>query len=399
MRLSKSSRIRLEQLKKDDPNQYQDVLARLVEKADIYETPGQALTASAEVFEDAVTGDLVSPEQLVKSLAQIPLTETPESVVIGFGYNNAAAPSHIVKGKYKGDINVNKSPHSANVPAMRVKDVERWAADQLARAFVDPNSVSANEAINLQRAAAMGRAASTGNGAAMIAANKRYDISDEYVDEFLKYAKIGDAGFESAIRKSGLQGREEEVIDPVTGKKVVELEPAEEKAFYHNRALNLTKSWLQSGGRGLNNLRDEIGIPGEEYQMEHNYPFSQSNASGFAETPDNRVGFLRRYVNSEKNDIDPRQYYQQQRLAYLANQQGIDVTGVLKGQDNQEVLESILEKANPTEVVGDRRKKDYKVERFPEREVINQKLVSEAMQPQDQAQNLVDNYLDKLIRK
>ena len=165
------------------------------------------------------------------------------------------------RGVYKGEIGDNAAASVLGAAPMRVKDVDRWAGDQAAAAFVDPNAIPVDAAPNLVRAAAMGRAASTGDGLAMLEANKRYDISDEYRDEFLKLAKIGGGGFGSSIRRSGLDdGRAEVVIDPATGQRVVDLPGNGEKEFYANRVNELATAWLQGGGRGLNDVYDDINF-------------------------------------------------------------------------------------------------------------------------------------------
>ena len=382
MRLNARTKAYLEELRREDPNRYQDVLRSYVDAEGMF-TPRQSVTASGEVFEDAVTGELVSPLQLAESLAGVEID--PETGAVA-GYRNAATARDQAKGKYLADISVNK-PSDKKAASLRIKDVNQWAGDQAARAFFDPGSVDVTASPSLLRAALMGRAASTGDGAAMIEANKVYDITPEYRDEFLKIAKIGNAGFGSSIRKSGLdEGRALEVIDPATGQRVVDLGGRGEKEFYEERINDLTDVWLQGGGRGLNDLHDDIAIPGNEYQMEHNNAFSQSNHLAGAETPENRVGFYRRYVNSEKGDMDTQEYYQQGRLALLANDQGINISGVNKGPDARTSLSNMMEVANPTVIAGDRRRKDNVEQRYPERAIINSNLVDSAMEPQDAAQ-------------
>ena len=379
MRLNARTQEYLRDLKKEDPNYYQDSLRSLVDEVNGL-TPKQAITASDEVFQDARTGELVSPMQLVKSMSGVEVDSVSGGIA---GYRNSATPLQVARGVYKGDIGVNTAANTVGVPYMRVKDVKQWAGDKAAQAFFDPGSVDINKFPALLRAAEMGEAASTGDGAAMIAANKRYDIPDEYIDEFLKLAKIGNDGFGSSIRKSGLdEGRADQVIDPSTRQRVVELSNEGEKEFYRKRIEDLTRVWLQGGGRGLNDLRDDVSIPGNSYQMEHNYPYSKSNINGMAEIMPNRVGFLERHTNSEKGDMNPQEYYQQGRLAMLANQQGINISGVNKGPDSFTSLSNMMEKANPVTVTGDRRRKDYSIAEYPERALQNETLIKRAMEPQ-----------------
>lgn len=376
MRLNARTREYLKELKEENPNYYQDSLRSMVDAIGEL-SPTQSITASDEVFQDAISGNLVSPMQLVKSLAGVEIDTETGAIA---GYRNTATPGQQLKGKYKGDIGVNVAANTVGAPYMRVKDVNRWAGDVTAQAFFDPASIDGSSNPKLVKVAEMGRAASTGDGDAMIAANKRYDISPEYISEFLNLAKIGNDGFGSSIRKSGLdEGRADEVIAPGTGQRVVNLSGDGEKEFYKNRIKELTGVWLQGGGRGLNDMRDDISIPGNSYQMEHNNAFSKSNSNGLAETTSNRVGFLERHVNSEKGDMPPQEYYQQGRLALLANQQGINITGVNKGPDARTSLQNMLDKANPSVVVGDKRKRNYSVNEYPERIVQNRDLIERAL--------------------
>ena len=376
MRINARTREYLQELKREDPNYYQDSLRSMVDALDEL-TPRQSITASDEVFQDSLSGELVSPMQLVKSLAGVEVDTETGAIA---GYRNAATAGQQLKGAYKGDIGVNVAANTVGVPYMRVKDVNRWAGDRTAQAFFDPASVDLSSDPKLAKVAEMGKAASTGDGDAMIAANKKYDISPEYISEFLKLAKIGNDGFGSSIRKSGLdEGRADEVIVPGTKQRVVDLDGNGEKEFYNKRIQDLTGVWLQGGGRALNDMRDDISIPGNSYQMEHNNAFSKSNSSGLAETTANRVGFLERHVNSEKGDMPPQEYYQQGRLALIANQQGINISGVNKGPDARTSLQNMLNKANPAVVTGDKRKRNYSVKEYPERIVQNRNLVNQAL--------------------
>ena len=372
----------LEELKAVDPNQYQDTLKTLVDiEPDLF-TDRQRITASAEVFEDAVTGELVSPDQLVRSMAGMEVLPTAG---INIGYRNSASPSGILKGDFKGDISINAPAESAGGVYMRVKDAPKWAGEGAARAFVDPGSVDLDNAPDsIVRAARMGIAAASGDGAAMLAANKKYNISPEFVQEFLGIAKIKGAGFGSAIRKQGLlgegQNRVGEVIDPVTKQRVVDLGKTGESDFYNDRVNELTTSWLEGGGTGLNALFGDLSVPGASYQMEHNYPFSTSNVSGKAESRDNRVGFLERHVNSEKAEIDPAQYYLMQRLAHLANQQGITISGVNKIDDIDNSLRTMLTNVNPEEKrTYNRSTKEYTVEEYPEAKALNEMIMGKTL--------------------
>ena len=150
----------------------------------------------------------------------------------------------------------------------------------------------------------MGLAASTGDGERIIDAKSRYDISDEFVDEFLDYAKRGNSSLGSVLKNAGLivkgQDRPNDVVAIASGNRVVDLSPEEQQAFYNQRIHDLTKVWLQGGGRALNHFQDDVSVPSNYYNMEHNVPFAIGNSSGFAESSPNRFGFLERLVNSDK---------------------------------------------------------------------------------------------------
>lgn len=369
----------LAQLKASDPNRYHDTLKALVDLEPDLLLDRSKILATPEVFEDSVTGERkTNIEDIARSMAGMLVSP---STGMPLGYRNSATAGNIKKGQFKAEIGVpNPAASGLGAPYMRVKDVERWAGDAAAAAFVDPGSVDlSNAPTKLKRAAAMGKAASTGEGREMLAANKRYDFTDEEVDEFLKLTTINGQGLASFVKNSGLdEGRKGIVIDPITLQKVVDLDDESQKAFYKERAHNLIKEWLQSGGRALNDLDDELAIPGNAYQMEHNSPFSVSNSLGKAETPDNRVGFYERHVNSEKGDIETSQYYRMQRLAYLANKAGIPVT-VKKGNSTEESLNKMITVANPPVVHGDRRRKDAVDTHYPERLQLNNDLIQQAL--------------------
>ena len=386
MLLNDDARQDLQELKQKNPNYYQDALRSLVDGVGVL-SPRQSVAASQEIFEDVSTGELKDAMSLVRSLAGY--KTGPNGTL--FGHNDAAAPRDVARGRFKGDIGVNTPANTVGAPYLRVMNSDRWADDPRAQAFFDPGAVEGTSDPALARAAAMGRAASTGDGSAMMAANKRYDISDEYVNQFLDIAKIGGSGFGSFVRKQGLGGREEEVIDPATGKRVVELGGPGEKAFYKERERDLARVFLQGGGTGLNSIGDDISIPGNSYQMEHNQPFSVSNSQGLAETRDNRVGFLERHVNSEKGAMPTSQYYQQGRLAMLANQEGIKVGGVNQNPDVRTSLANMMEEVNPGVVTGDRRSRNYTVTEYPERAIQNEMLIRRAMEPQSR-QRTTDKY-------
>lgn len=339
----------LEELKYADPNAYQDVLRVLVDAELDLLTPRQKVTARGEVFEDAETGDLVSAMQLSKSMAGMDVL--PQSGV-HLGYRNAATPRQMGKGVYKSDIGVNVPAASVGETPMLVKSVDRWAGDSAAAAFVDPEGLDLSTASKKDiQAALMGLAASTGDGARIIDANRRYDISDEFVDEFLDYAKRGNSSLGSVLKNAGLivkgQDRPNDVVAIASGNRVVDLSPEEQQAFYNQRIHDLTKVWLQGGGRALNDFQDDVSVPSNYYNMEHNVPFAIGNSSGFAESSPNRVGFLESLVNSEKGEIPPEDYYKMQQLAYLARKSGINIKGVKKSNDIESNLKNMLTIANP----------------------------------------------------
>ena len=370
----------LADLKASDPNRYHDTLKALVDLEPDLLSDRQKILASPEVFEDSVTGERKeNVEDIARSMAGMlvsPSTGQP------LGYRNSATGGNILKGKYKAEIGIpNPAASGLGAPYMRVKNVDRWAGDAAAAAFVDPQSIDLiNAPTKLKRAAAMGKATSTGDGRAMLAANKRYEFTDEEIDQFLKLTTINGAGSASSVKSSGLdEGRKLEVIDPATLQKVVDLDANSQKAFYQERSRNLMGDWLRSGGRALNDLDDELSIPGNAYQMEHNSPFSKSNALAMAETPDNRVGFYERHVNSEKGDIETSQYYRMQRLAYLANQAGIPISGLRKGLSTEDSLNLMINAANPAVIYGDKRRKDAQDIYYPERTELNSALVQQAL--------------------
>ena len=364
-----------------EENAYADALRALVNDTDIL-SDRQRINQTEEIFENE-DGTRKSVPDLLRSLAGRNLTYSGDRVQDGDALN-AATSGDQLRGKYLADVAAtNPDPASVGVVQGRVKDAAKWSGDPVLQAYVNPESVSPNETNpQIIRAAIMGSAASQGDRAAVIEANKRYEFTDDEVNEFLRGAKIGGSGFGAQIRKSGLdEGRALEVIDPETGVQVAGT-GNREKEFYDQRIHSLTKGWLDGGGTGFLDARSDIAIPGNSFQMEHDYPFSITNPQGRAEVDINRPGFYARYLNSEKAEIDPTTYYQMQRLAALAQDKGIAIDGVLKGSDGTSQLRAMIEKVNPSVTqTGERLIKDRTNIHHPEREAVNETLVREAQKP------------------
>jgi len=362
-------------------NAYADALRALVNDTDIL-SDRQRINQTEEIFENE-NGTRKNISDLLKSFAGRNLTYSGNRVQDG-GALNAATLRDQVRGKYLADIAANNpDPASVGVIQGRVKDVDKWVNDDVLQAYVNPEGVSPNETNpQIVRAAIMGAAASQGDRASVIAANKRYEFADDEVNEFLRGAKIGGSGMGSQIRKSGLdENRALEVIDPKTGVQVAG-SGTREKQFYDERIHSLTKSWLEGGGTGFMDAKDDIAIPGNAFQMEHDSPFSITNPQGKAEIDINRPGFYARYLNSEKAEIDPTTYYQMQRLAALSQQAGVPVEGVLKGTEAAVQLRAMMEKVNPSVTqTNERRVKDRTDIHHPEKKAINEMLVKEAQKP------------------
>ena len=359
-----------------DPG-YTDALRALVDETDIL-TDRQRVPASEEIFEDSA-GERKSVKGILQSLAGRNLDVLGDRIADG-GYLNSAKPRAAARGEFHAELDNNPAVMKSGGVPKRVKDVSKWQDDAAMAAYLDPDNADPGTNAKLLRAIEMGLAASRGDREAVIAAQKRYDFSPEEVEEFLAGARIGGSKFGSSIRKQGLgEGREAELIHPVTGQKVKG--SPEEDAFYDARERQLARTWLEGGGTSFLDPGSDLAIPGFHNQMEHDIAFSRLNPEGLAEVESNRPGFYERYLNSEKNDIDPTEYYQMQRLAYLAGQEGIPISGVVKGPSARESLETMISEANPVQVVGDRRKKNYTVEDYPERAAINESLVTRAMTP------------------
>lgn len=365
-------------------NEYNDALRALINETDIL-SDRQRINQTEEIFENP-DGTRKSVPDILRSLGgfKIDLTGDDGMRVPDGGYLNAATPIDQGRNKFYYDIAANNpDPASVGVVQGRVKDVDKWSGDRVLQALVDPESVSPDETDpQLIRAAIMGAAASQGDRAGVIAANKRYTFTDDEVNEFLRGAKIGKKGFGSQIRKSGLdEGRALEVIDPETGVQVAGT-GAREKQFYADRIHSLAKSWLEGGGTGFMDARSDIAIPGQAFQMEHDFPFSVTNPQGRAEVDINRPGFYAGSLNSEKAEIDPTTYYQMQRLAALAERKGIKIDGVLKGSDGTSQLRAMIEKVHPSVTqTGEYRVKDRTDIYHPEKEALNETLVREAQRP------------------
>ena len=358
-----------------DPG-YRDALRALVGETDIL-SDRQMIAQAEEIFEDG-EGNRKPVQGILQSLAGRNLDVIGDRIADG-GYINSAGPRALARGEFHAELGVHPFVMKQGGVPHRPMDVAGWKDDPAMAAYLDPDNASPGNNAKMLRAVEMGLAASRGDRQAVIDAQKRYDFTPAEVEEFLAGARIGGSKFGSSIKYQGLSAdRQEVLLDPELN--LVQGSPEEQK-FYNDRERALTRSWLEGGGTSFLDAGSDIGIPGKDYQMEHDQAFTRMNPSGLAEVEVNRPGFYERYENADKNDLDPTDYYQMQRLAYLAAQEGINVKGVFKKDNVQEALGAMIDEVNPAQVVGDRRNRNYKVENFPERAAQNERLVQEAMRP------------------
>lgn len=341
---------------------YEDSLRAIVEQAEILE-PAAAVRQTEEVFERP-DGSRRNAEEIVRGFARKNIELIPQAddtvIALDLGYINDAG----YKAKRDGlfQTNVSLLPRSPQASGFTAGNVNEWINDPVARARFVPEEADPMSAVAaVRRAREMGLAEASGDRQAVFEANKRYDFTPEEIDfissALLKNTPKGAAPLRSSVRTSGLQGRTNVVLDPTTGERVIKLNGPMRNQYYYDRSNMALGKWLEGGGTGFNEPSSNVIIPGMGYELEHDNPFSKSidvlkSKSGYySDTPENTAGFLNQPENSEKAEMDPTDYFYQRRLHAIAADAGIDLNGVIKAKNNQELsgeeaLMEIMERDN-----------------------------------------------------
>jgi len=385
--------------KRGGPNSasYQDSIRDTVEKLGILE-PASSVRQTEEIFENP-DGSRRSVDGIVRGFGSrdIEIIDTPSGkVAVDHGFKSDAAPNSraakagIEQAELSNLAQVRGTPIDIRETAGNVDD---WINDPVARARYFPEDVDLTTATPAEtRARAIGMAEASGDREAVIAANKRYSFSDEEASALASRLLIKGKPLRQQVRLQGLpDDRRKLVIDPATGRQVSTYPKAAQQQYFFNRGDSGVHTWLEGGGTGWGDGRSNIAVPGNEYQLEHYYPFSGSidavgptGSNYYSDELDNIVGYYERHENAEKAEIDPTDYYRTKRLHAKAKDMGINLTGVAKQSEGEilsglELLNYIVERDNPSTIRGDRRRKDWKDEFVPERAAQNKDLVDFAL--------------------
>ena len=327
--------------------EYEDSLRATVEAMGIL-SPSASVRQTEEIFENP-DGTRRSVEGIKKGFARkdIKIVDTPEGpVAYDNGYINDAGPRAAKQGVFQPDIS--KLPPitgtSIHVPET-AGNVGQWISDPVARARFIPEEVNLDNATPaVARAYAIGKAEASGDRQAVFDANKRYNFTDEEVNTLGGDLLIGQTPLYSQVRMQGLGGRDKVVVDPATGELVADKPGPMRNQYYRDRANMGLRRYFEGGGTSFGDGRSNVVIPGFNYQLEHDSPFSKSidvlgvgNSDYYSDSYDNTAGYYERYENAEKGEVDPTDYYRMRRLHALAADEGVDLGGIAKA-DSGEVL-------------------------------------------------------------
>jgi hypothetical protein len=376
-------------------SEYEDSLRAIVEKLGIL-TPSQSVRQTEEIFENP-DGSRRSIEGIKQGFAQkeIELVETPTGIeAIDKGYINNAGTRAAKQGIFQPDISLLAQPQGTSIHVPETAgNVQEWIADPVARARFIPEEVDLNNATPaVMRARAIGMAEASGDRQAVFEANKRYPFSKQEVNQLAGDLLIKGQPLRSQVRMQGLGGRDRDVLDPATGQRVYEKSGPMKQAYYVDRANMGLGRWLESGATSFGDGRSNVVVPGFNYQLEHDRPFSKSidakpnSSTYYSDTLDNTAGYYERYENAEKGEVDPTDYYNMRRLHALAADEGVNLSGIAKADSGEELrgresLNYILNRDNPSVIRGDRRRKDWEDKQIPERVSQNERLIERALNP------------------
>ena len=373
---------------------YLDSLRSAVEELGVL-SPAQSVRQTEEIFENP-DGTRRSVEGIKRGYARkdVQIVNTQNGPVIyDNGYINDAGPRAAKQGIFQPDISKLSSITGTSIQVPETAgNVESWINDPVARARFIPEEVDLSVATPaVVRAYQIGNAEASGDRQAVFDANQRYSFTDEEIDTLGGDLLIGKVPLRSQVRIQGLGGRDKIVVNPATGELVAEMTGPMRNQYYRDRANIGLSRYFGGGGTGFGDGRSNVVIPGFNYQLEHDRPFSGSidvlgleKSDYFSDTADNTAGYYERYENAEKGEVGPTDYYRMRRLHALAADEGLKLSGIAKADGGEvltgeSALKYILERDNPSVIKGDRRRKNAQDTLLPERELQNRRLVEQAL--------------------
>ena len=345
---------------------YDETIRNIVEELGIL-SPRQMSKDSHFVFQ-TIDGAQRTPNEIVQRLARQELsvnnTENGIHVDVGPLVDDRRARSKVSEVDIKSMVRPNTSMPGWSPQTMSSVD----NTDAIHRARFLPDLVDVTDAgENIRRAQNIGYAEASGDSQAMFDANTMYDFSYQDAEEVGDRVLIGNQTLNNFLAKKGLPGeRLEKLIDPATGKRVLDMPKEEQRAYFRKRGVEGTQRWMNTGGRSIGDGNTEVFVPGLDAQMEHVYPFSGSidelgvgNSQYFSDDKFNQGGYYERYENAEKNDISPQDYHRARRAQMLAQEAGIEPLELGKTVSGRQAAESMIADRLPAVVYSNARlKKD-----------------------------------------
>jgi len=223
---------------------------------------------------------------------------------------------------------------------------------------------------NVKRAIAIGEAEATGDNKRIYEANTMYDFSYEDAEKLGDTILIGNQTLNNFLSLKGVSGeRLDSLLDPSSGIRYKDMSKQEQTAFRRKRGVESTQRWMNMGGRSVGDGGTEVVVPGFHAQMEHQKPFTGSidvlgvdNSTYFSDDKYNRAGYLERYENAEKNDIDTVDYHRMRRANMLSKQMGEGSIDLSKEAGQQGIENAIAQKWSGINYSNARLKKDRDAE-------------------------------------
>jgi len=310
---------------------YNETLRNIVEEMGIL-GPRASAKDSHFIFQ-TIDGDQRTPDQIVNRLRRQNLDiidNGKNGIEVNVGdFINDARPRSAKKGIVEVDIKDMIRPNTS-MPGWTPQTMGGVNnQDSVHRARFLPEEPLAEKSENLIRAQRIGQAEATGDLKKIYDANTMYDFSFEDAESVGDRVLIGNQTLNNFLAKKGItEDRLQQIVDPATGIRILDLPKDQQKAYWRKRGIEGTQRWMNMGGRSVGDGYSEVHVPGFHAQMEHQNPFSGSidvigdKSDYYSDTKFNQAGSLERYENAEKNDIDTVDYHRARRANIMSMDAG-----------------------------------------------------------------------------
>jgi len=335
---------------------YNETVRNLVEQLDIL-GPRAKAKDSRFTFQ-TLEGEQRTPAEIARRLQRQELSvqqnENGETLIDIGGFLNDARPASLKKGKTEVDIKDMARPNkktSAWTP-QTMKGLNPNDLMHIGRFTPEKLGGTDFENPNVKRAIAIGEAEAVGDNQRIHEANTMYDFSYSDAEEVGDTILIGNQTLNNFLALKGVDGeRLDSLLDPSTGMRYKDMSKQEQTAYRRKRGVEGTQRWMNMGGRSVGDGGTEVVVPGFHAQMEHQKPFTGSidvlgadNSSYYSDDKYNQAGYLERYENAEKNDIDTVDYHRMRRANMLSKQMGEGSIDLSKETGQQGIENAIAQK-------------------------------------------------------